>query len=174
MDVVGLAVSVAGLVVGVVGLYLAFVPLRGLLRRRPGPPPAAATYDTFISYAQPDRDHAERLAAGLRQLGLQPFLAEWIEPGLVELLEKERALANVANGILIYSRATMQDRVIRDEYAAMLQRVHNGGRRFVPVLVEEVELPPFAAIRKPLNLYGAGGASYQRQLTLLARALRAR
>lgn len=81
-------------------------------------------------------------------------------------------MADAANGVLILSRATMYDQAIRDEYAVMLHRVRTGGRRFVPVLVEDVELPPFAAIRKPLDLSGASRSGYQRQLTSLVRALR--
>lgn len=56
----------------------------------------------------------------------------------------------------------------------MLHRVHTGGRRFVPVLVEDVGLPPFAAIRKPLDLRGASRSGYQRQLASLVRALQPR
>jgi hypothetical protein len=163
VGVAGLVVSVACLVVGIAALYLGFVQVPGILRRcRPVPPPTQATYDVFISYAETDRAHAERLAAGLRGSGIRPFLAAWVGPGLVEQLEKERALAAAADAILLFSRATMREPAIRDEYAAMLRRVHSGGRRFIPVLVEEVELPPFAAIRKPLDRGGRRRAEVPR------------
>lgn len=89
----------------------------------------------------------------------------------MEILEKERALLGSANGVLIFSRATTGDPRIMDEYAALLQRVHSGARRFVPVLAEPVELPPFARIRVPLDL-ACGDAEYETRVDLLVRALR--
>ncbi|MFE7487124.1 toll/interleukin-1 receptor domain-containing protein [Kitasatospora sp. NPDC057965] len=140
--------------------------------------PAAAepgdTYDAFVSYAQADTEVAQALAARLRAEGLRVFLAEWIGPGLVESLEKEAALRVTANGILLFSSATMDDAAIRDEYAALLQRVHTGGRRFIPVLVDDVELPPFARIRRPADLRNPGSAPYDANLAALVRAVRPR
>lgn len=128
----------------------------------------------FISYTEADAEVAETLASRLRAEQLRVFLARWIGPGLVESLEKEEALLASANGLLVFSGATMADAAIRDEYAALLQRVHSGGRRFVPVLVEDVELPPFARIRRPVDLRAPGTAGYDEGLTALVRAVRPR
>ncbi|WP_328469288.1 toll/interleukin-1 receptor domain-containing protein [Streptomyces sp. NBC_00448] len=178
-----LLVAVAAMATGVVATYFTYVTLRGQIRRRHDPPAPPAvdasappselgsSYDVFISYAEADEPHAVRLAEQLRLRGLRIFLAKWIGPGLVEILEKERALLGSANGVLIFSRATTSDPRIMDEYAALLQRVHSGGRRFIPVLAEPVELPPFARIRVPLDL-ACGDAEYETRVDLLVRALR--
>jgi hypothetical protein len=41
---------------------------------------------------------------------------------------------------------------IRDDYAAILQSTHDGDQRFIPVLAEKVDLPPYARIRQPPDL----------------------
>lgn len=131
-------------------------------------------YDVFISYAEADSEAAETLAGRLSAEGLRIFLAKWIGPGLVESLEKEAALSSSANGILVFSTATMNDSAIRDEYAALLDRAHTGGRRFIPVLVEDVELPPFARIRRPVDLRDPGSAPFDDSLAMLVRAMQPR
>ncbi|MCP9958011.1 toll/interleukin-1 receptor domain-containing protein [Streptomyces sudanensis] len=154
------------------------IEVRDRLRRRRPPAPTSLTaepgeaYDVFISYAEADSESAEALASRLRAEGLRVFLAEWIGPGLVESLEKEEALRASANGLLIFSSATMNDAAIRDEYAALLQRVHSGGRRFIPVLMEDVDLPPFARIRRPVDLRASGGRRFDEGLATLVRAVR--
>ncbi|MEU9792529.1 toll/interleukin-1 receptor domain-containing protein [Streptomyces sparsogenes] len=173
-----------GLVMGAVGTVAAVVStvveVRGRMvrRRTPAPVPPVVdpggSYDVFISYTEADGGAAETLASRLRAEGLRVFLAEWIGPGLVESLEKEAALRTSANGLLVFSGTTMNDPAIRDEYAALLQRVHSGGRRFVPVLVEDVELPPFARIRRPVDLRDPGSARYEESLATLVRAVRPR
>jgi hypothetical protein len=174
-------VAVVSTVAGVAGAYFAYVAVRGQLRRPRGrsrtpPPPSgpepAGPYDVFISYADADAPLAERLAARLRDEGLRVFLAQWIEVGLIEYLEKERALLGSANGVLMFSEATMNDPKIRDEYAALLQRVHSGGQRFIPVLVTDVDLPPFAGIRRPLDLRGPSLIDDDERIAMLVRAVR--
>lgn len=170
--------------VGVVGTVAAVVStgieVRGRMSRRRSPAPASppvnqgGRYDVFISYAEADSGAAETLAGRLSAEGLRVFLAKWIGPGLVESLEKEAALSSSANGILVFSTATMNDAAIRDEYAALLDRVHTGGRRFVPVLVEDVELPPFARIRRPVDLRDPDSAPFDDGLAMLVRALQPR
>jgi class 3 adenylate cyclase len=129
-------------------------------------------YDAFISHAAPDLPQAQKLAARLVAAGLRVFLLEWESPGVVPYAVKEAALLTSANGILVFSHATMSDPAIRDDYAALLWRVHTGGRLFIPVLVDDVPLPAFAAIRKPLDLHNAGDAEYDNRVATLIRALR--
>lgn len=166
-------IATISMVAGIAAAYFAYVAVRGRVRRRSTNAPTVqepGPYDAFISYANADEDKAEWLAKGLRDRGLHVFLAKWIGVGLIEYAEKERALAESANGVLLFSSATMSRPDIRDEYAALLQRVHSGARRFVPVLVEKIDLPPFAAIRKPLDLVDRGNS--QAALDELARAIK--
>jgi TIR domain len=169
-----LVIAAISMVAGVAAAYFGYVAVRGRVRGRSTTTPIVqqpdGPYDAFISYADADENKAEWLAEGLRDRGLSVFLAKWIGVGLVEYAEKERALADSANGVLLFSSVTMSRPDIRDEYAALLQRAHSGARRFVPVLVEKIDLPPFAAIRKPLNLVDRGNS--QVALDELARALR--
>ncbi|MGW8374678.1 toll/interleukin-1 receptor domain-containing protein [Streptomyces sp. ODS28] len=169
-----------GTVATVVGTYFSYVTVRGQLRRRhrssadddePPALPESGSYDAFISHTEADSEPAERLASRLREGGLNVFLAKWIGPGLIEYLEKERALLASANGVLLFSRSSMADAAIREEYAALLQRVHSGGRRFVPVLVDDVALPPFARIRRPLDLRDASASEYEEHVAALIGAL---
>lgn len=177
MDV-SLAVSVTGTAAGIAAAWFGYLPVRHLLRRRgetaAAPPRLAgdAGYDAFISYAEADAALAERLALGLRSRGVRVFLRKWVAVGLVEYLEKDAALRTAANGILLFSDATMRDPAIRDDYAAVLQRVHHGGRLFIPVLVGETDLPPYARIRKPLDLVRPGDRAAQ--LDELAELIRSR
>jgi hypothetical protein len=173
-----------GLVVGVVSAVAAVVPIcielygRFTRGRTPAPAPPVVNpggeYDVFVSYAEADRGTAETLADRLHSEGLRVFLAEWIGPGLVESLEKEAALNASTNGILVFSATTMNDTAIRDEYAALIGRAHTGGRLFVPVLVEDVELPPFARIRRPVDLREPGSTRFDQGLTALVRSLQPR
>ncbi|MGV2914918.1 toll/interleukin-1 receptor domain-containing protein [Streptomyces alfalfae] len=181
MGSVELALGVIGAVATVIATA---IQVRDRLSRRRAPaaapptvePPAApgGGYDAFVSYARADTRTARALATRLHAEGLRVFLAEWIGPGLVETLEKETALRTTANGILVFSGTTMNDAAIRDEYAALLRRVHSGGRRFIPVLVDDVDLPPFAEIRRPVDLRSPGSAPYDQNLTALVRALQPR
>lgn len=131
-------------------------------------------YDAFISHAAPDLPQAKKLADQLLAADLRVFLFEWAEPGEVEYIAKEAALLASTNGILVFSHATMADPAIRDEYAALLWRVRTGGRRFIPVLVDNVlkQLPAFAAIRKPVDLHNVDDVEYDNRVATLIRALR--
>ena len=175
MHVINLVINLVIVpVAGVAAAYFVYVAVRGHVRRRPTTTPIVqepgGPYDAFISYADADVDKAEWLANGLRARGLQVFLAKWVGVGLVEYAERERALADSANGVLMLSSTTMSQPDIRDEYAALLQQVHSGARRFVPVLVEKTDLPPFARIRKPLDLVDHNNS--QTALDELARAIK--
>ncbi|EPD89530.1 hypothetical protein HMPREF1486_06472 [Streptomyces sp. HPH0547] len=181
MGSVELVLGVIGAVATVIGTGIQVRDRFPRRRRAPVAPPtveppadSGGAYDAFVSYAAADARTALALATRLRAEGLRVFLAEWIGPGLVEALEKETALRTSANGLLVFSGTTMNDAAIRDEYAALLQRVHSGGRRFIPVLVDDVELPPFAGIRRPVDLRNPDSASYDQNLTALVRAIRPR
>ncbi|WP_063823071.1 hypothetical protein [Streptomyces avermitilis] len=96
------------------------------------------------------------------------FLVRWVEPGLVPLLETERALVGATLGVLLFGPGTMADSRIREEYAVLLQRVHGGGFRFVPARAGSVELPPFADIRRPVDLREPGTPRYDGEVARLA------
>jgi hypothetical protein len=178
MDKVGFVLAAVGAAAGVAGAYFAYLAVDQRFRRRrrfPQTPPLPAgqgSYDVFISYAAADSDWAERLAGRLRGQGLSVFLAAWIAPGLVVLLEQEKALLRSAHGVLVFSRASMAEPAIAEEYAVLLGHARSSGGRFIPVVIDDVVLPPFAAIRKPVSFRDAAGRDYEDQVAVLARAVR--
>jgi TIR domain len=178
MDKVGFVLSAVGAAAGVAGAYFAYLAVDQRFRRRrrsPETPPLPAgqgSYDVFISYDAADSDWAERLAERLREQGLSVFLAAWIAPGLVVLLEQEKALLYSAHGVLVFSQGSMAVPAIAEEYAVLLNHARSSGGRFIPVVIDDVVLPPFAEIRKPVSFRNAAGRDYEDQVAVLARALR--
>jgi DNA-binding SARP family transcriptional activator len=140
----------------------------------PGGPASArrGDYDVVVYYADTDIDAAGMLERHLSDAGARPFLVRWVEPGLVRYLESERALAGASVGVLLFSKATMAVPRIADEYAALLDRVYEGGFRFIPARVQDVTLPRFAAIRAPLDLGQPGTTQYDDAIALLVNIIR--
>lgn len=192
------AVAAVGVLIAGVGMYYGLPSVQERRRRRqavrrtggtaaaPGPTVGAhgdagpgsqgAGHDVFVSCAPADAVPAEQLAGLLRSAGLTVFLARVTTPGSVTYLVADRAVDRTANGILLYSRTVIDDPdpQVRDEYAALLQRVHSGGRLFVPALLDDVEpaeLPPFARIRGPVDLRRPGTGHHDDQIAALVRAL---
>jgi hypothetical protein len=184
LDGANLAVAVVGVIAAVASAYFAYVPVRDMVRRRqvraprqrPPEGQPQRPYDVFVSYADAEAGAAESLAGRLRDAGLSAFLVRWVEPGLIPLLEAERALSDATLGVLLFGVGSMADARIRDEYAALLQRTYDGGLRFVPACVGGAGLPPFAAIRQSVDLGGGPGSEgYEGEVDRLARiALRER
>ena len=178
-----IVLAAAGVVASLLGAYFGFVAVRKDIRWWPRTRRRITVdrvinlsavhrpYDAFISYAETDLASAELIAVALRNAGLHVFLAAWIDVGVIEYLEKERALLDSANGVLLFSRATMSRPAIRDEYAALLTRAHAGDRLFIPVLIEDVDLPPFAANRRPVDLRDCRPTDLPARITPLIRAL---
>ncbi|MEV4580928.1 TIR domain-containing protein [Nonomuraea jabiensis] len=149
--------------IGAVAGVVAIVPLlaAGLARLRRSPPselpagPGGERYDLFLSYVDADAAAARRLARRLLTAhGLSVFFAEWsVGPGVVELVAKGEAIGRAAHGALLFSRNSVGDAELMDTYAALLTQVYNGSAgRFVPVRLDDVELPRFAEIRRPIDL----------------------
>ncbi|MBV9379354.1 MAG: toll/interleukin-1 receptor domain-containing protein [Streptosporangiaceae bacterium] len=174
----GFVLAMISAVAGVAGAYFAYLAVDQRFRhrrRRAALVSAGGTrYDVFVSYAEADARWAQDLAAGLRRHGLSVFLAAWISPGLVVLLEKEKALLESAHGVLVFSRATMAQPAVAEEYVVLLSQAHSRGGRFIPVVIDDVVLPPFAAIRQPLDFRPVSGPAYDGKVAELARAVRMR
>jgi hypothetical protein len=130
-------------------------------------------FDVFISYGHPDADWVHNLAGNLHRAALDVFLDEWeIAPGEVVVHQLERGLLSSRNGVLVISRASVSRPWVQEEYAVMVSRAVEGKQRLIPVLLGDVEVPPFAASRLWVDFRGADGPEYRRRVGQLVAALR--
>lgn len=99
----------------------------------------------FISHSSEDKDRfARALATKLRAKGVDAWLDEWeILPGdsLVQKLFAD-GLQPATAVIAVLSNASIRSRWVREEIDyAFVKRV-NEGSRLIPVLIDDVEVPP--------------------------------
>jgi len=99
----------------------------------------------FISHSSDDKDRfARALATKLREKGIDAWLDEWeILPGdsLVQKLFAE-GLQPATAVIVVLSNASIHSQWVREEIDfAFVKRV-NEGSRLIPVLIDDVEVPP--------------------------------
>lgn len=132
-----------------------------------------SVYDVFISYSHDDLDWVTDFAARLQREGFRVARDEvFIKPGDILVHAIEEAIRDSAHGILVFSPASVASGWVQQEYAALMQRSIENGSRFIPVLIEEVELPPFAATRYYADFRNAPRPRYDRLVAKIARALR--
>jgi tetratricopeptide (TPR) repeat protein len=130
------------------------------------------TFDVFVSYGHHDADWVHTLAENLHRLGLDVFLDAWeIAPGDVVVHRLERGLLAARNGVLVVSSASVSRPWVQQEYAVMVDRAVAGKQRLIPVLLGDVEVPPFAATRRWVDFRGVDGPEYQRRVRELVAAL---
>jgi hypothetical protein len=133
---------------------------------------ANETFDVFISYGHQDQVWVHALAENLRRAGLEVFLDAWqLTPGDVVVHQLERGLLASRNGVLVVSPASVTRPWVQQEYAVMVSRAIEGKQRLIPVLLGDVEVPPFAATRLWVDFRDADGPEYERQVGLLVAAL---
>ena len=130
-------------------------------------------YDVFISYSHDDVAWVADFAAWLENDGFQVARdAVILKPGDVLVHAIEQAIRDSAHGILVFSPASMASGWVSQEYSALMQRSIEDNRRFIPVIIGDVELPPFAATRYYADFRGVAGAEYDRLMATIAMALR--
>ncbi|MDB5910589.1 MAG: Tetratricopeptide 2 repeat protein, partial [Massilia sp.] len=130
-------------------------------------------YDAFISYAPADGEWVRWFAGQLREGGLRVAYQEVLRsPGAPIIDTIEEAIRNSTHGILIFSRASMTDVWVREAYFTLMRRSIEGGQRFIPVLIADVELPEFAANRFHVDLSSVDGPEYDRRVDSLVKAVR--
>jgi len=130
-------------------------------------------YDVFISYSHADLDWVVQLAERLEGEGLRVARDEVVlKPGDVLVHGIEQAIRDSARGILVFSPASAASGWVQQEYAALMQRSIEEQRRFVPVVIDDVELPLFAATRSYADFRHVTRAEYDRLIAKIAEALR--
>lgn len=92
-------------------------------------------------------------------------------PGKVIVHTLDEAIRASANGVLVYSQAAMANRWVNDEYAALMHKAIQDGQLFIPVIIEDVPLPPFAKARYSADFRNADAATHDRLVDQIARAI---
>lgn len=88
------------------------------------------------------------MAEGLARRGIRVFFEEWsVLPGEVIMHRLDAAISEVANAVLVVSPAAAASPRALEEYAALATAGAERNLRFIPVLIGDVSLPPFAANR---------------------------
>ncbi|HEY0428036.1 MAG TPA: TIR domain-containing protein [Pyrinomonadaceae bacterium] len=121
------------------------------------PPPRKVVspdkWNVFLSYRSINRTWVLNLYDVLRQHDYQVFLDQCVlKPGDELILELQDALKNSQAGILIWSSKTGESDWVLREYQSMERRVDTKpGFVFVPLALDDSELPDFAANRIYVN-----------------------
>ncbi|HSS47820.1 MAG TPA: TIR domain-containing protein, partial [Thermoanaerobaculia bacterium] len=101
------------------------------------------TYDVFLSYNSHDKPRVRGLAEKLRAARLRVWFDEWvIKPGDDIYLAIERGLEAARAQVLCLSPAALGSEWVTLERSTVLFRdPTNAGRRFIPLLLADCELP---------------------------------
>lgn len=131
-------------------------------------------YDVFISYSHDDIDWVTGFAERFVKEGFRVARDEVVlKPGDVLVHAIERAIRDSAHGILVFSSASIASGWVKQEYATLMQRSIENGLRFIPVVIEDVKLPGFAATRYYADFRDVSADEYDQLIAKIARALRA-
>jgi tetratricopeptide (TPR) repeat protein len=119
------------------------------LAPKPRPLSGDEKWNVFLSYRSVNRIWVVNLYDVLRQQGFEVFLDQVVLRGGDQLLRVlEDGLAKSQAGILIWSSASADSEWVRGEYETMNQQaIKKKNFCFVPVLLDDSELPPFAQNR---------------------------
>jgi hypothetical protein len=130
-------------------------------------------YDAFISYAHADIEWVTNFAKRLEDDGIRVARDEmFLQPGDILVHAVEQAIRDSAHGIVVFSSAAVSSDWVPQEYAVLMRRSIENGRRFIPVRIDDVELPEFAATRLGADFRDAGDRRYDWEIARIARALR--
>ncbi|HKH45087.1 MAG TPA: TIR domain-containing protein [Thermoanaerobaculia bacterium] len=105
--------------------------------------PSEFAFDVFLSHHSGDKPRVRRLAERLRAAGLRVWFDEWsIAPGEDIYLAIERGLETARTLVLFLSPAALaSDWLHLERGTALFRDPVNAERRFLPVLLEDCDLP---------------------------------
>lgn len=105
--------------------------------------PDGFSFDVFLSHNSQDKSRVRRLAELLRAKGLRVWFDEWvIRPGDDIYLAIERGLGATRTLVLCLSSAALKsDWVELERSTALFRDPSNTQRRFIPLLLDDCELP---------------------------------
>jgi tetratricopeptide (TPR) repeat protein len=108
----------------------------------------ADSYDAFLSYGHGDAEWVHILAGNLERLGVHVFLDAWeLVGGDLIAARLQDGLAKAGSVVFVVSPNSVRRGWVGEEFAAAVAVAAMGRGRLIPVLLGEVELPPFVASR---------------------------
>ena len=118
-------------------------PLPGPLPESGASMPAAFKYDVFLSHNKADKPRVRSLAERLRAADLRVWFDDWIiKPGDDIYLAVEHGLETSRVQVLCLSPEALRSEWVALERSTVLFRdPANAGRRFIPLLLAECQLP---------------------------------
>lgn len=116
--------------------------------------PKSFAYDVFLSHNSQDKPRVRQLAEQLKEAGLRVWFDEWrIKPGDDIYVANERGLESARVQLLCLSPAALGSEWVALERSTVLFRdPSNQGRRFVPLLLADCDLPDALRRYKYLDL----------------------
>ncbi len=101
------------------------------------------SYDVFLSHNSKDKPRVRRLAERLKKAGLRVWFDEWlVQPGDDIYLAIERGIETTRTLLLCISPSALaSDWVALERSTAVHRDPSNAGRRFIPLLLTECNLP---------------------------------
>lgn len=141
---------------------------------KPKPLDDGNNWNVFLSYRSVNRPWVLHLYDVLTEIGHKVFLDQYVlKPGDELIPKLEQALNTSQAGVLIWSNATKNSVWVKEEYTTLQRRATQDEKFiFVPVKVEEAELPSFAANRIHIDFTsypdGPNGGDLLRLLHALA------
>ncbi|MDT7842566.1 tetratricopeptide repeat protein [Streptomyces justiciae] len=101
-----------------------------------------------MSYAHKDGAWAKTLAENLHRLGLDVWLDQWeMAGGQLVASQLQEGLANADAVVAVVSPYWIESGWCGEEFAAAMTGAVEQGKRLIPVVVGEADLPPFLASR---------------------------
>lgn len=183
MGMVGSVAPVIAALAGVVGTFFAWVGVRHQLRRPkrrvpPLPSPGDGRdggYDAFIAYAEEDTAWVAGFIQRLQAKGVKlAYDKVVLQPSRKITHTLEQAVLESTHGIIVFGKASRSPHWVEAMYETLMRRSIEQDRKFVPVLIADVQLREFANNHVPADFRGLveDEPRYDHLVDLVAQAVR--
>ncbi|MFF5495789.1 tetratricopeptide repeat protein [Streptomyces aquilus] len=127
-----------------------------------------------MSYAHKDGVWVKTLAENLHRLGLDVWLDQWeMAGGELVAPQLQEGLANADALVAVVSPSWIASGWCGEEFAAAMTAAVEQGKRLIPVVIDEAELPPFIASRLYVDFRGwASSDEYLERVRQVEQAVR--
>ncbi|MGW6955976.1 tetratricopeptide repeat protein [Streptomyces chartreusis] len=131
-------------------------------------------FEAFVSYAHEDEPWAKTLAENLHRRGLDVWLDQWeLVGGQLVALRLQEGLASADALVAVVSPHWKASGWCGEEFAASVTATVAGRQQVIPVLLGEVDVPPFIASRLYFDFrHIASPSQYEELVQQLDRAVR--